>query len=114
MLAYLLAFVLLSPPLTPTYSSCFEAYLSALIQTNVQEAHGLITHEQARSRRLAAAAAYGDCKREAFRAWLKTHHASLALLRYGFTFSKSSVSETLLHEPLEVVQGRLVEEAVPN
>ena len=71
MLAYLLAFVLLSPPLTPTYSSCFEAYLSALIQINIADSQGLITHDQARSRRLAAAAAYGDCKREAFRAWLR-------------------------------------------
>jgi hypothetical protein len=72
MLASLLAFVLFTaPPLTPTYSSCFEAYLASLIQTNVQEAHGLITHTQARSRRLAAAADYTACKREAFRAWLR-------------------------------------------
>lgn len=54
---------------------------------------------------------FGD-QAEAFRDWLKEHHASLALLRYGFTFSKSSVSESLLHEPFEAVQGRLVEEAV--
>jgi hypothetical protein len=54
---------------------------------------------------------FGD-QAEAFREWIKAHHSSLAFLRYGFTFSKSSVTETLLHEPLETVQGRLVEEAV--
>lgn len=54
---------------------------------------------------------FGD-QAEAFREWIKAHHSSLAWLRYGFSFTKSSVSETLLHEPLESVQGRLVEEAV--
>lgn len=71
MLSFLLAFMLSAPPLTPTYSSCFEAFLATLNQINIADAHGLITHEQARSRRLAAAAAYSDCKREAFRAWLR-------------------------------------------
>lgn len=61
----------LAPPLTPTYSSCFEAYLSSLQQTNIAEAHGLITHEQAVTRRLNAANDYALCKREAFRAWLR-------------------------------------------
>jgi hypothetical protein len=61
----------LAPPLTPTYSSCFEAYLSSLQQTNIAEAHGLITHDQARTRRIAAANDYAACKREAFRAWLR-------------------------------------------
>ena len=54
---------------------------------------------------------FGD-QAEAFRDWLKAEHATLAFLKYGFTFSKSSVSEDLLHEPFEAVQGRLVEEAV--
>lgn len=61
----------LAPPLTPTYSSCFEAYLSSLQQTNIAESHGLITHEQAVMRRLNAANDYALCKREAFRAWLR-------------------------------------------
>lgn len=63
--------IMLAPPLTPTYSSCFEAYLATLIQTNVSEAHGLITHDQARTRRIQAANDYAACKREAFRAWLR-------------------------------------------
>ena len=71
MLLLILSIVLLSPPLTPTYSSCFEAYLSTLRLVNVEEAHGLITHTQARTRRLQAAADYTACKREAFRAWLR-------------------------------------------
>ena len=61
----------LAPPLTPTYSSCFEAYLSVLRATNIAEAHGIITHEQAVTRRLNAANDYAACKREAFRAWLR-------------------------------------------
>jgi hypothetical protein len=48
----------------------------------------------------------------AFRDWVREHHSGLAFLRYGFTFSKSSVSESVLHEPFETVQARLVEEAV--
>ena len=54
---------------------------------------------------------FGD-QAEAFRDWLKAHHSQLAILRYGFNFSKLNVSETLLHEPFESVQGRLVDEAV--
>jgi len=61
----------LAPPLTPTYSSCFEAYLSTLIEINVADAHGLITHDTARTRRMQAAADYAACKRKAFRAWLR-------------------------------------------
>lgn len=46
---------------------------------------------------------------EAFHHWLKTNHANIALLQYGFAFRKSDVSEELLHEPFADVQGRLVE-----
>jgi len=68
MLAYLLAFVLLAPP---TYASCFDAYLRALQQINIDEAYGMTTHEQAVLRRIYAASDYAACKREAFRAWLR-------------------------------------------
>ncbi len=72
MLHLLLSIVLLSaPPLTPTYSSCFEAYLATLYQINVADAHGIITHDTARTRRLQAIADYQQCKRDAFRAWLR-------------------------------------------
>ncbi len=54
---------------------------------------------------------FGD-QADAFREWIREHHAGLAFLRYGFSFSKSSVTENVVHEPLETVQDRLVEEAV--
>jgi len=54
---------------------------------------------------------FGD-QAEAFREWMRAQQASLAFLKYGFTFSKSGVTESLLHESLESVQGRIVEEAV--
>jgi len=63
--------LMLAPPLTPTYSSCFEAFLATLNQINIADAHGLITHETARTRRLQAIADYQQCKRDAFRAWLR-------------------------------------------
>ncbi len=49
---------------------------------------------------------------EAFHEWIKGQHASAALLQYGFGFRKSEVSESLVHENLDSVQGRLVDEAV--
>ena len=49
---------------------------------------------------------------EAFHDWIKAHHSSLALLQYGFSFRKSEVTENLVHDPVEAVQGRLVAEAV--
>jgi hypothetical protein len=63
--------LMLAPPLTPTYSSCFEAFLATLNQINTLDSHGLITHETARTRRLQAIADYQQCKRDAFRAWLR-------------------------------------------
>ncbi len=54
---------------------------------------------------------FGD-QAEAFRDWIKKHQGGIAFLRYGFSFSKSDVTTTLLHEPFESVQGRLVQEAV--
>jgi hypothetical protein len=72
MLHLILSIVLLSaPPLTPTYSSCFEAFLAKLTQINTMDSQGLITHETARTRRLQAIADYQQCKRDAFRSWLR-------------------------------------------
>lgn len=42
--------------------------------------------------------------------WLASQGALKALLQYGFQFRRSEVSEELLHEPLENVKGRLVDE----
>ncbi len=49
-------------------------------------------------------------KAEAFGQWLKDNVHNLALLRYGFTFSRVDVSEHLVHESMANVCGKLVEE----
>lgn len=48
---------------------------------------------------------------EKFRHWWKHHGPDLAILRYGFQFTKTDISEHVVHEPLEIVRGRIVEEA---
>jgi hypothetical protein len=54
---------------------------------------------------------FGD-QAQAFHEWLTTHAKNVALLQYGFSFQKSDVSESLVHEQIETVQQRLVSEAV--
>lgn len=49
---------------------------------------------------------------EAFQNWLKSQRGGAAFLQYGFAFKKSEVTESLLHEKLDTVQARLVEEAI--
>lgn len=46
----------------------------------------------------------------AFGEWIKQHIRDLAILRYGFHFKRSEVSEELVHEPLAAVCDRLVGE----
>lgn len=48
---------------------------------------------------------------EQFAHWWREHVPDLALLRYGFQFRKTSISEHLVHEPIEDVRARIVEEA---
>lgn len=48
---------------------------------------------------------------EVFGDWLKQHMDRLAILRYGFSFRKNDVSEHEVHEPMDEVCGKLVEEA---
>jgi hypothetical protein len=45
-----------------------------------------------------------------FGAWLKENAHRLAVLRYGFEFKKSDLSEQLVHEPLDEVCGKLVDQ----
>lgn len=42
--------------------------------------------------------------------WMMSQGYLKALVQYGFQFRRSEVSEEILHEPLEAVQGRLLEE----
>lgn len=48
---------------------------------------------------------------EAFSQWLQGMAGRMAILQYGFHFKKSEITESLLHDSLQVVQGRLVEAA---
>lgn len=45
---------------------------------------------------------------DAFRDWLKIHGKDIAILKYGFNFARSSVSESIVHESVETVCDRVV------
>jgi hypothetical protein len=47
---------------------------------------------------------------EKFARWWKANGPDLAVLRYGFQFKKTDISEHVIHEPLDVVRGRLLDE----
>jgi hypothetical protein len=42
--------------------------------------------------------------------WLREHAPQLAVLKYGFKFRKTNVTESVVHSPLAQVLGRLNEE----
>lgn len=44
---------------------------------------------------------------EGFADWLREHAPQLAILKYGFQFRKTDVSDELVHDSLEEVVGRL-------
>jgi len=50
-------------------------------------------------------------KAEQFAQWWRENGPDLAVLRYGFAFHKTDISEHTVHEPVESVRGRLVEGA---
>jgi hypothetical protein len=45
---------------------------------------------------------------EAFGDWLRENAKNLAVLKYGFKFTKNDVSEHIVHEPMEQVCGKLL------
>ena len=45
-----------------------------------------------------------------FMGWLREHAPQLAVLKYGFRFRKTNVTESVVHSPLAQVLGRLNEE----
>lgn len=53
---------------------------------------------------------FGD-QAERFARWWKAHGPDLAIMRYGFTFRKTDVSEHEVHDPVEDIRARLVEQA---
>lgn len=54
---------------------------------------------------------FGDDAKKFFD-WLEKHGKDFgALLQYGFRFKRSEVRNEILHEPIEVVRGRILDEA---
>jgi hypothetical protein len=49
-------------------------------------------------------------KAHEFLGWMEDHMKDLAILKYGFQFKKTDISEEIVHCPLEDVVGRLNEE----
>lgn len=49
-------------------------------------------------------------KAQEFLGWLQDHARELAILKYGFQFKKTDISEEVVHCPIEDVVGRLNEE----
>lgn len=47
---------------------------------------------------------------EAFRDWLKHMGGNLAFLKYGFNFSRGTVTESILHDSVQAVADRVVED----
>lgn len=47
---------------------------------------------------------------EAFRRWFRESGGNVAFLNYGFSFAKTDISETLVHDTLEAVCDRVVSE----
>ncbi len=47
---------------------------------------------------------------EAFKDWFKRSGGNLAFLKYGFNFSKHNVTESVLHEGMEEVCDRVLED----
>ncbi|HEY3901927.1 MAG TPA: hypothetical protein VGM54_25155 [Chthoniobacter sp.] len=44
-----------------------------------------------------------------FAEWMREHAPQLAILKYGFQFRKTDISNEVVHDPLETVVGRLRE-----
>jgi hypothetical protein len=46
---------------------------------------------------------------QAFGEWFKEHLKDLAVLRYGFLLTRSTVTEQVVHEPIAAVSSKIVE-----
>jgi hypothetical protein len=47
---------------------------------------------------------------EAFASWLKENISEIAFFKYGFSFKRFEVEEHIVHESVEMITGKLVEE----
>ena len=52
---------------------------------------------------------FEDGESEAFMSWLRLNKPDLRFLNYGFTISKTDVSDNLIHENPEVVEGNVLD-----
>lgn len=48
---------------------------------------------------------------QAFGEWLSAHASEFAFLKYGFNFSRTDISESVVHDSLEVVSDRVITNA---
>lgn len=53
---------------------------------------------------------FGDNARRLYE-WMEKHGENLALMKYGFQFRRGDVREEVVHDSLEVVRGRVLEDA---
>jgi hypothetical protein len=51
---------------------------------------------------------------QAFDEWLRRNALDLSFLKYGFSFRKSDVTESVVHDPLQVVQDRVVKREIDS
>ncbi|MFC0019804.1 hypothetical protein AAFN60_16325 [Roseibacillus persicicus] len=57
-----------------------------------------------------SAEGFGDHAKKLFD-WMEKEGQLPQFLQYGFQFKRSGVTEDLIHEPIDVVRGRLVDQA---
>ena len=48
---------------------------------------------------------------DAFSEWLSDHAHEFAFLKYGFNFSRTDISESVVHEPFEAVTDKVLDQA---
>jgi len=53
---------------------------------------------------------FGDAASD-FGDWLQRNSADLAFLKYGFNFKRTDVKESIVHDPIDEVLGRVVDTA---
>jgi hypothetical protein len=98
-------------------STCFQFHLISQLMDSVSRVRIRSGKIEAERPRIIAPQAMGGVQFEGwgeqaedFLTWLRRHGGNLAVLRYGFSFRKSEVREQLIHDQLEGVRARLLED----
>ncbi|MGI8604054.1 MAG: hypothetical protein ACR2OZ_13830 [Verrucomicrobiales bacterium] len=99
----------------------FEFFLVSELMDTIDQVRIRTGKIQAERPRIVRPEPYGDFTYEgfgeqarAFHDWLKEHVGDVAVLQYGFSFRKSDVQESLVHDQIAAVQDRLVRQAVSS